>query len=101
MTAVTVRSTEPSVRSLGQDSTPAPHPVSGFAIGKEMRVDECVDHRLVRGLDLLELDAHGDTPIAPRDAAFRVDIALGSRHAEAHLDLRGAVERARRPNSDA
>src|SRR5206468_4465904 len=51
-------------------------------------------------VDLLELDAHADAPVAPRDAALAVDVFLGPGHAEPDLDLRTAVERARRPDGD-
>jgi serine/threonine-protein kinase len=72
-----------------------------LSIGEEMGVDEGVDDGLVRGLDLLELDAHADTAVAPGHETLGVDIALRPRHAKAHLDLRGAVERAGRANRDA
>jgi hypothetical protein len=41
---------------------------SGFAIGKEMLIDELVDRGLVGGIDLLELQAHPDPAIAPSHA---------------------------------
>src|SRR4051812_26800038 len=72
-----------------------------FSIAEEVRVDEVVDDRLVRRIDDLELDAHADAAIAPRDVAFGVDVLLGARHAEADLDLRSALERAGRPDGDA
>ena len=43
-----------------------------------MRVDKVVDDRLVRRIDSLELDAHPHAPIAPRDLALRIDVALGA-----------------------
>src|SRR5205085_12207480 len=73
---------------------------SGLAVAEEVRVDEVVDDRLVRGIDFLELDAHADAAVAPRDAPFGVDVFLRSRHAEAHFDLGAAVERAGRANGD-
>ena len=66
-----------------------------------MRVDEVVDDRLVRRIDVLELHAHSDAAIAPRDAALGVDVALAPGHPEAHLDLRALLQRARRPDRDA
>src|SRR4051812_12625180 len=72
-----------------------------FSVAEEVRVDEVVDDRLVRGIDDLELDAHADAAVAPRDVSLCVDVLLRSRHAEAHLDLRGAVERAGRADRDA
>src|SRR5438128_3267707 len=75
-------------------------PWSGFSIAEEVRVDEVVDDPLVGRVDLLELDAHADAPVAPRDAAFAVDVFLGPGHPEPDLDLRAAVERARRPDGD-
>src|SRR5436190_18760861 len=75
-------------------------PWSGFSVAEEVRVDEVVDDPLVGRVDLLELDAHADAPVAPRDAALAVDVFLGPGHAEPDLDLRTAVERARRPAGD-
>src|SRR3954468_23365746 len=72
-----------------------------LTIGKEVGVDEAVDHRLVGRVDLLELDPHPDTPIAPGDASLGVDVALRPGHAEAHLDLRGRIERAGGADRDA
>src|SRR3954462_1776157 len=72
-----------------------------LAIGKEMSVHEVVDDRLVGRIDLLELDAHADTPVAPGDAPFGVDVALGPWHPESHADLEAAVEGARGANGDA
>src|SRR5688572_28138870 len=61
-----------------------------FSVGEKVGVDEVVDDHLVGGVDLSELNAHADAAIAPRDLAFRVDIALGSGHTEPDLD-RGVV----------
>src|SRR5947208_10359589 len=72
-----------------------------LSIAEEVRVDEVVDDRLVRGLDRFELNAHADAAIAPRDVSLGVDVALGAGHAEADLDLRARLERARRANGDA
>src|SRR5262245_58238403 len=72
-----------------------------FSVRKKVCVDEVVDDRLVRRIDVLELDAHADAPIAPRDLAFRVDVPLRSGHAEKDLDFRHAVERAGGPAGDA
>src|SRR5438270_10235799 len=66
-----------------------------------MRVDEVVDDRLVGRFDRLELNAHADAAIAPRDASFGVDVTLGAGHAEANLDLRARVERAGGTDGDA
>src|SRR5260221_12413766 len=55
-----------------------------FSVGEEVRVDEAVDHLLVGRLDLLELNAHADAAVAPRDAPLGVDVLLGARHPEAH-----------------
>ena len=74
---------------------------SRFPIGEEVRVDEVVDDRLVGGIDFFELHAHADAAIRPRDAAFRVDVALAAGHAEADLDFHVDVERAGRANRDA
>ena len=68
---------------------------SSFSVAEEVRVDEVVDDPLVGRVDLLELDAHADAPVAPGHASLGVDIALGTRHPEADLHFRGAVERAR------
>src|SRR5437899_9494939 len=61
-----------------------------------MLIDEVVDDRLMRGVDLLELNAHADAAVAPRDVPFRLDVALRPRHAEPDLDFRPRFERARR-----
>src|SRR5947209_7557760 len=68
----------------------------GFPIREEMLIDEVVDDRLMRGVDLLELNAHADAAVAPRDVPFRLDVALRPRHAEPDLDFRPRFERARR-----
>src|SRR5437867_13048718 len=68
------------------------YPISCFAIAEEVRIDELIDHRLVGGIHLFELDAHADAPVAPGDAPFGVDVALRARHAKPHLDLRAALE---------
>src|SRR5258706_4788250 len=72
-----------------------------FSVGEEVRVDEAVDNRLDGRLDLLELNAHADAAIAPRDAPFAVDVLLRSGHAEADLDLGAQLERAGRADRDA
>src|SRR5712692_7367960 len=50
--------------------------ILSFSVGEEVRVDEAVDHLLVGRLDLLELDAHADAAVAPRDAPLAVDVLL-------------------------
>src|SRR5947209_6760807 len=72
-----------------------------FSVGEEVGVDEAVDHLLVGRLDLLELNAHADTAVAPRDASLAVDVLLRARHAEADLDLGAQLERAGRADRDA
>src|SRR5260370_40606088 len=72
-----------------------------FSVGEEVRVDEAVDHLLVGRLDLLELNAHADAAVAPRDAPLGVDVLLGPRHAEADLDPCARLERAGRADRDA
>src|SRR5687767_9072635 len=76
-------------------------PGLGFPVGEEVCVDEVVDDALMGGLDPFELNAHADPAVAPGDAAFGVDVALGAGHPEAHLDLRTALERAGRADGDA
>src|SRR5260221_3952113 len=75
--------------------------MSSFPVAEEVRVDELVDDRLVRGIDFFELDAHADAPVAPRDAPFRVDVFLRARHPEPHFDFRAVLERARGADGDA
>src|SRR3954451_4780164 len=69
-----------------------------FSIAEEVRVDEVIDDRLVGRIDDFELHTHDHPPIAPRHVPFSVDVLLGTRHAEADLDLRATIGRARRAN---
>jgi hypothetical protein len=64
-------------------------------------VDELVDRGLVNRFHAFELEAHPDPSIAPRDAAFRFDVALGARQPEAGAQLGGALERAHRADRQA
>src|SRR5947208_2330915 len=64
-----------------------------FSVGEEVRVDEAVDNGLVGRLDLLELNAHADASVAPRDAPLAVDVLFRPGHAEADLDLGVRLER--------
>ena len=68
---------------------------------EEMRVDEFVDSGLILRLDLLELQSHAVAAIAPRDAAFGVDVALGTGQAVSKPHLRAILERAGGANRDA
>ena len=49
-----------------------------------MLVDELVDRRLIVWFDLLELQAHADPAIAPRNPGFGFDVALRSGQPEPH-----------------
>src|SRR6202521_744520 len=89
-------------------SPPRPHSTSmrglalmlRFSVREEVRVDEVVDESLGGRIDRFELDTHTDAPIGPRDATFGIDVPLRSGHAEANLDFRAAIERARRADGD-
>src|SRR6185295_13206061 len=72
-----------------------------FPVAEEVRVDEVIDDRLVDLVDDLELDAHADAAVAPRDLAFGIDVLLRPRHPEADLDLGAALERAGGADGDA
>src|SRR5580765_1929932 len=73
---------------------------SGAPIAEEVRVDEGVDGGLVGRVDLLELQAHADAPVAPRDARLDLDFTGCGREAEP--DPRGStgIERAGGPDGD-
>src|SRR5262249_160754 len=73
---------------------------SGFPIREEVRVDEVVDDGLMAGIDRLELSAHADVAIPPRDVPLGFDVALRSRHPEPDLDLGARFEGARRADGD-
>src|SRR5262245_16403598 len=73
---------------------------SGFPIAEEVRVHEAIDLILTGGVHLLELNAHANAAVAPGHASFRLDVAFRAGHAEAHLDLRAALERTRRADGD-
>jgi hypothetical protein len=66
-----------------------------FSVAEEVRADEVVDDRLVGGIDDLELDTHAHAAVAPRHVSSAS--TSSTRHAEAHLDLGAAVQRAGRP----
>src|SRR2546422_3201203 len=66
-----------------------------------MRIDKLVDGTLIDGVDLLELQSHAVSAIAPGHAAFRIDVALGARQPEAQPHLRTAFERAGGADGDA
>ena len=59
-----------------------------------MRIDEFVDGGLILRLDLLELQSHAVTAIAPGDAALGVDVALRARQAMSEAHFRVVLERA-------
>src|SRR5215831_5606037 len=65
------------------------------AIAEEVRVDELVDGGLIGRIDLLELQAHADAPVAPRHARLDLDLARARRQAEPHARGGARVQRAR------
>ncbi len=59
-----------------------------FPVREEVLIDELVDLGLIGRIDLLELQAHPDPAIAPRDARLGFDVALRARQAEPRAQLR-------------
>ena len=54
----------------------------GFPIAEEMLVDELIDRRLVGRFHLLELQAHPDPAVGPRNPRFGIDLGLRARQLE-------------------
>src|SRR5215217_2612712 len=66
-----------------------------------MLIDELVDRRLVGRFDLLELQAHSDSPIAPGNPRFRFDVALRAGQPESGPHFGSTLQRTHGPDSQA
>src|SRR6185503_9571960 len=71
-----------------------------LSVCKEMLVDELVDCGLIGRIDLLELQAHSDAPVAPRDARVRLHVHLRAGQAESDAHLGVLLQGTHRPDAD-